>query len=205
MAQKSTKLPNGLTENQEEFCNQYLIDLDAYHACIRAGYSKKTAKNAAYKMMRNDKIVDRIMELKKARLRRMHLSQDEVLAQWFEIGTFDIRELYHADGRMRLPHELSAAAGQVVAAAKVRQVSKRTNHLEGDEGDEVVETRVEEVVEYKLNDKHTALTNAARHMGMMKEADASDAAKSIIDVLDSLKPTVGPTSELESVPASAKH
>lgn len=33
-----------LTEKQKRFCDEYLIDLNATQAAIRAGYSKKTAK-----------------------------------------------------------------------------------------------------------------------------------------------------------------
>ena len=36
-----------LTEKQKRFCDEYLIDLNATQAAIRAGYSKKTANKAS--------------------------------------------------------------------------------------------------------------------------------------------------------------
>lgn len=36
-----------LTEKQKRFCDEYLVDLNATQAAIRAGYSEKTAKQIA--------------------------------------------------------------------------------------------------------------------------------------------------------------
>lgn len=191
------KLPSGLTENQEEFCQQFIIDLDAAKAAKRAEYAHPQV--AGCKLMKIEKVQKRIMELKRDRMHRTMISQDEVLIQWADIGLFDIRELYHEDGRMKLPHELSATAAQVVASAKVKQVKKRTYHS-GDEDDEVTEVYIDEVVEYKLNDKHTALTNLAKHLGILDKDDAvGELTKSFTEIMDRLAPTVGPTSELTSV------
>lgn len=33
-----------MTKKQKRFCDEYLIDLNATQACIKAGYSKKTAR-----------------------------------------------------------------------------------------------------------------------------------------------------------------
>ena len=36
-----------LTAKQQRFCDEYLVDLNATQAAIRAGYSKKNANNIA--------------------------------------------------------------------------------------------------------------------------------------------------------------
>jgi len=43
-------MPN-LTEKQKRFCREYLMDLNATQAAIRAGYSKKTARKQACVMV----------------------------------------------------------------------------------------------------------------------------------------------------------
>lgn len=192
---RSKLLPSGLTELQEEFCQQFIVDLDGKAAAIRAGYSEVTAAVKACKMLKMSKIQDRIAVLKRSRMRRLGLAQEEVLSAWAEIGLFDIRELYHEDGRMKLPHELSARAAQVVAGVKVRQRKILTRNVEDEGEDEVLETQVEEVVEYKLNDKHTALTNAAKHLGLLKDTVEHDFTKTFKDLLDNLNPTMGPPGE----------
>ena len=40
-------MPNKLNEKQKRFCEEYLIDLNATQAAIRAGYSEKTAERAS--------------------------------------------------------------------------------------------------------------------------------------------------------------
>lgn len=151
MAGGGQRLANGLTERQEAFCQFYIIELDGQKASIMAGYSKKGAIQRGYKLLRTEPVQNRIRELKAARMRRTMITQDEVLVQWADIGCFDIRELYHEDGRMKLPQELSATAAQVVASAKVKQTKVR-RYATGDEEAEEVEIHIDEVVEYKLNE-----------------------------------------------------
>ena len=48
---------------QKRFCEEYLIDLNATHAAIRAGYSKKTAAAQAARLLRNVKVQNYKSEL----------------------------------------------------------------------------------------------------------------------------------------------
>jgi phage terminase small subunit len=43
-----------LTEKQKRFCDEYLIDLNAVQAAIRAGYSKSTARSASKWINQNE-------------------------------------------------------------------------------------------------------------------------------------------------------
>lgn len=52
-----------LTNKQEVFCQEYLIDLNATQAAIRAGYSIKTAKDIACENLAKPNINERIAEL----------------------------------------------------------------------------------------------------------------------------------------------
>jgi phage terminase small subunit len=53
-----------LTDKQEMFCKEYLIDLNATQAAIRAGYSKKTANEQGSQNLVKLSIQKRIAELK---------------------------------------------------------------------------------------------------------------------------------------------
>ena len=62
-----------MTEKQQRFCDEYLIDLNATQAAIRAGYSEKTAYSQGQRMLKNvevkahiDKQLDRIHSEKTA-------------------------------------------------------------------------------------------------------------------------------------------
>ena len=64
-----------LTAKQQRFCDEYLIDLNATQAAIRAGYSKKTAAQTAARLLTNVKIQEYIAEKEK----ELIADQDEVL------------------------------------------------------------------------------------------------------------------------------
>jgi len=70
-----------LTDKQELFAREYLKDLNATQAAIRAGYSEKAARNQAHRMMTNDDITQRIAELNTERVNRVEIDADYVLRQ----------------------------------------------------------------------------------------------------------------------------
>jgi len=53
-----------LNAKQEMFCREYLIDLNATQAAIRAGYSERTAKSQGSRLLTNANVLARIKELK---------------------------------------------------------------------------------------------------------------------------------------------
>ena len=69
------------TPKQEHFCEEYLIDLNATQAAIRAGYSEKTAYSAGQRLLRNVEIQNRIAELKAERSKRTEITQDRVIKE----------------------------------------------------------------------------------------------------------------------------
>ncbi len=68
-----------LTDKQEMFCREYLLDLNATQAAIRAGYSEKTANRTATKLLSKAVIQDLISELKSERSERVGIDADWVL------------------------------------------------------------------------------------------------------------------------------
>lgn len=74
-----------LTEKQKRFCNEYLIDLNATQAAIRAGYSEKTANRIASENLSKLDIQNYIKELQDGIRKRNKISQDEILLDLIEI------------------------------------------------------------------------------------------------------------------------
>jgi phage terminase small subunit len=74
-----------LTAKQELFCLEYLIDLNATQAAIRAGYSEKTAKDIACENLAKPNLQSRIAELKAERVERTEINADWVLKQQQEV------------------------------------------------------------------------------------------------------------------------
>jgi len=61
------------------FCKEYIVDLNASQACIRAGYSEKTAKEIGSQNLTKLNIQEEITRLMKDREERMQLTADKVL------------------------------------------------------------------------------------------------------------------------------
>lgn len=69
----------GLTAKQEMFCREYLVDLNATQAAIRAGYSQNTASEMGCENLGKPNIADRIAQLMAERTQRVTVSADYVL------------------------------------------------------------------------------------------------------------------------------
>jgi len=75
-----------LTAKQKAFVAEYLIDLNATQAAIRAGYSERTAEQMAYKLVQKSSVQEAIQEAMKNREQRTQITQDKVLNELAKIA-----------------------------------------------------------------------------------------------------------------------
>jgi phage terminase small subunit len=75
-----------LNERQMTFCREYLIDLNATQAAIRAGYSEKTAFVIGWENLKKPYIQAFISEERKKLTNKLELSQEWVLTRFKEIS-----------------------------------------------------------------------------------------------------------------------
>ena len=68
-----------LNDRQRRFADEYLIDLNAERAAIRAGYSKRYARGNAYKLVANECIKEYIKKRMDKKEKELIADQDEVL------------------------------------------------------------------------------------------------------------------------------
>lgn len=68
-----------LNEKQKRFCNEFIIDFNGTQAAIRAGYSKRSAKQIAFENLTKHDIQAYIKELIENRNKRTGITQDEVV------------------------------------------------------------------------------------------------------------------------------
>jgi phage terminase small subunit len=82
-----------LNPRQQRFVEEYLVDLNATQAAIRAGYSEKTAYRQGADLLKKPQIVARIAESQAARSARTEITQDAVLRRWWELANADANDL----------------------------------------------------------------------------------------------------------------
>ena len=90
-----------LTDKQEAFCREYIVDLNATQATIRAGYSKKTANSQAGRLLLNVGIQERISELKSSRMERIDVNADYVLNRLVDIDQMDVADILTDSGDIK--------------------------------------------------------------------------------------------------------
>ncbi|GIZ28602.1 terminase [Morganella morganii] len=90
-----------LNDKQEMFCREYLVDLNATQAAIRAGYSDKTANRIAAQLLSKLDIGKRIQELKSERGERLEVDADYVLKRLVEIDQMDVADILLSNGEIK--------------------------------------------------------------------------------------------------------
>jgi phage terminase small subunit len=81
-----------LTPRKQRFVDEYLIDLDAKHAAIRAGYSRR-ARTYPTRLMREPAILEAIGKAMAARAERTGITRQRVLEEYARIAFADLRGL----------------------------------------------------------------------------------------------------------------
>lgn len=82
-----------LTTKQRRFVDEYLIDLNATQAAIRAGYSTKRADAIGYENLRKPDIAEAIASAMKAREQRIEVDADYVFKRLVEIDQMDVLDI----------------------------------------------------------------------------------------------------------------
>jgi phage terminase small subunit len=74
-------MTKSLTPKQQRFADEYLVDLNACQAAIRAGYSPRSARSQGYRLLTNDDIQELIQKGAAARTKRVEIDADWVLKE----------------------------------------------------------------------------------------------------------------------------
>lgn len=143
------------------FAREYLIDLNAKQAAIRAGYSPRTAEQQASRLLVNIKVAPLIAAGMRAREARVDVTADRVLRELARVAFADIGEAFAEDGSL-LP---------------VKQIPIDTRRaLASIDSDELREdgAAVGMVRKVKLADKLRALEMLAKHTRVLEPAPDFD-------------------------------
>lgn len=153
---KETKL----TPKQQRFVDEYLIDLNATQAAIRAGYSPKTANEQGAQNLAKLSIATEVQKAMDARSQRCEITQDRVLKELARLAFFDIRKLYKPNGDLKGIHELDEDSAAVLSSVEA---------LEEFEGTGKERKAVGYTKKVKIFDKVASINLAMRHLKMLTD------------------------------------
>lgn len=143
-----------LTEKQQRFVDEYLIDLNATQAAIRAGYSVKTAKDIGCQNLAKLNIQQAISEKMAERSKRTGVNQDRIVMELAKIAFVNAADVIDSDDATI---KKGATADDTAAIQSVKVKVIPTKEGEGVER------------EIRLNDKLKALELLGKHLGMWND------------------------------------
>lgn len=108
-----------LTPKQEKFVAEYLTDLNATQAAIRAGYSEKTAFVQGCKLLSNPKLASILQERQSKRLAKLEITAERLDQEAARLAFFDIRKIYRPDGSLIPLHELDEDTARALSGVDV--------------------------------------------------------------------------------------
>lgn len=147
-----------LTPKQQRFVSEYLRDLNATQAAIRAGYSAKTAGAQGSRLLTNVEIAAAVESGRAKQLERADLSAARVLEELRRLAFSDVRRLFDEHGNMKPLTELSAEDSSAIASIEV----VKRNLTAGD-------GEVDTIHKLRVWDKPKSLDTLAKHFGLLKE------------------------------------
>ena len=173
-----------LTAKQEAFIQEYLIDLNATQAAIRAGYSEKTAEVIGYENLNKPQIKCEISKRMQERASRTQITADRVLKEYAKIAFADIKNFLSY--RTEKVHVGNDEEGNPLFGYK--QIIEMVPSDDVD-GTMVGEVSINEkgVFSFKLHDKKDALDKLSRHLGLFNDKlkiDAEVGVKIVDDIDD---------------------
>lgn len=156
-----------LTAKQARFVEEYLIDLNATQAAIRAGYSAKTAGSVGSENLQKPEIAAAVAQAQAQRSARTGITQDMVLAELAKIGFSDLRRVLGQGGGILDPKDWD---DETAGAISSLEVVTRMDGQSDEDGNRVPES----VHKIKAWDKLSALEKLGKHLGMFDGASGDD-------------------------------
>ncbi|KPV42012.1 terminase small subunit [Alicyclobacillus ferrooxydans] len=161
----------GLTRKQQVFVHEYLVDMNATQAAIRAGFSEKTAYSQGSRMLKNVEIQAALEEAWRDKIRRADINADDVLRLITRAAFADIRQFVEWDNEEQ--------------GFRVRSADSIDGQLVSEVSEEVRETLMGPITTRKLKlvSKESMIGLLAKHFGLTDTKLNVNITTSLADVL----------------------
>lgn len=149
-----------LSAKQARFVEEYLKDLNATQAAIRAGYSPRSAKQHADAMLSRPHIQAAVTQAQAARSKRTEVDQDYVLARLVEIDQMDVLDIMDDQMRMKPVSEWPRIWRSYLSGFDLAEM------FESQDGERALVGILKKI---RWPDKVRNLELLGRHLGMFKD------------------------------------
>lgn len=148
---------------QDRFVDEWLIDFNGTQAAIRAGYSERSARSIAGRLLTKDNIQAEISRRQRDLQRRTEVSQERVVKELARVAFADATDYVQVETRTVEKNDGTELSYQTVTLTETAELSADQRAAiasikQGANG-----------VEIKLHDKIKALELLGRHIGMFND------------------------------------
>ena len=143
-----------LTNKQKMFVREYLIDLNATRAAIRAGYSQKRASELGYQLLQKTTVQAAIQSSMDKRAQRTQITQDKVLKELARLGFANMSNYVKwGPGGVTLKSSDELTEDETAAVAEVSETVTESGST----------------IRFKLHDKKGTLELIGRHLKLFND------------------------------------
>ncbi|WP_346208384.1 terminase small subunit [Caldifermentibacillus hisashii] len=160
-----------LTAKQKRFVEEYLIDLNATQAAIRAGYSPDSAKQIGSENLSKPSIRARIDQALAERSKRTGINADRVVRELARIGLVNPANVINFD-EATVKDDATEDDLAAISSVKVKVIP-------GEDGD-IVEREV------RMYDKNRALELLGKHLGIFKDKLEINGSMDVVKIVDDI-------------------
>jgi phage terminase small subunit len=158
-----------MTPRQQRFVEEYLIDLNATQAAIRAGYSKKCAKVEGHRLLTYAAVSEAVAKKQQKRLTSLAVSGERVVTELSRIGFADLTKAVYVEhgclivkDTADIPEDLRPAIAEISET-----VSKHGR-----------------TIKVRLHDKVAALLALAKHTGVSEAPEKEPPSPDEVEFVD---------------------
>lgn len=101
-------LEERLTEKRRAFCREFILDLNATQAAIRAGYSKKSARSEGHRLLTNDDIVSFIQALRADLMSATGITKEAIALELIAIARSDSADTENEGKTVKMSDRINA-------------------------------------------------------------------------------------------------
>lgn len=148
---------SALTNKQQAFCREYVVDFNATKAAIRAGYSEHTARKQGSRLLTYADITQGIAKLVKPKCEESGVTVERVLKELTRLAFLDPNDLLNEDGSLKPISEIPEDARRAIGGLEIKETFDKDG-----------ESRVQ-LAKIKIIDKGIALERLGKYLKMFND------------------------------------
>ena len=145
--------------------DEYLIDLNATQAAIRAGYSQRTAHSIGWENLKKPQIQTALQQRREQLAAERCVTPERIIDEYAKIAFMDPAQFFNEDGHLKPISKLSKDFAGAIGWMDVIKRLVRGGH----------EPEVEMVIKIKFADKIRALDGLSKHLGLFEKGNQQKA------------------------------